>query len=179
MSASAAQARPPVTPDDVAKRVAHFRDLNFTPRGHLDTYIPGHERLIAAVIGPGAMEDPSHSPAIVAKDGFHVTYARCKPGNGNALHDHDTVEVFIALTGRWSIRYGAEAEHEVVLEQFDTISIPPGILRQFKNVSDQEAILLAIIGGTEAGHVFWPDTVIAEAAKNGARLDAEGHIMHA
>lgn len=165
-----------VAPETVAGRIAHFHDLNFTNRGHLDTAIPGFERKLASVIGPGVMEDGSHDPAIAADDGFHLTYVICKPGNGNALHDHDTVEVFLAMNGRWEIRYGTDGDHVVVLEPFDVISVPPGILRQFKNVSDTEAVLLAIVGGHGRGKVFWPDSVITEAKKHGAALDVEGRL---
>lgn len=163
--------------EQMPSRIVRYRDMDFTHRGHLDTYIPGHERETAAVIGPGVMEDPSHQPAIISTDGFNLTYARAKPGHGNALHDHDTVEVFVPLNGRWSIRYGEDGAHEAILDPFDVISIPPGILRAFKNVSDQEACLLVIVGGDNPGHVLWPEQIIAQAAAHGARLDENGHVQ--
>jgi mannose-6-phosphate isomerase-like protein (cupin superfamily) len=173
---SSADAKTP-SAADVAGRVAHFRDLEFTQRGHLDTFIPGHERETVAVIGGGVMEDPSHAPAVVAADGFHVTYARVKPGHGNALHDHATVEVFIPMSGRWSIRCGAGGEHETILEAWDVISIPPGIQRSYTNIGDGEAYLMAILGGDDPGQVLWPQRTLAEAARHGATLDEHGQVV--
>lgn len=156
--------------------IARYRDLRFSARGHLDTFIPGHERTIAAVIGAGVMEDPEHRPAIIGADGFHVVYARVKPGHGNALHDHPSVEVFIPLDGRWEIRWGPNAEEGVILEAWDTIRIPPGVLRQYKNVGESEACILAILGGQDAGKVTWAPGVIEAAAARGAVLDAAGNV---
>lgn len=161
---------------DMAGRVARFAELRFSRHGHLDTYLPGHEREIAAVIGPGVMEDPNHRPAIVAADGFNVTYARVEPGNGNALHDHKTVEVFIPLSGRWSFRWGEAGEHEVVLDAWDTISIPPGVNRCYRNVGGETACLLAIIGGSDPGEVVWARSVLEAAARRGVTLDERGQV---
>lgn len=170
------QPHPAFPASEMPKRIVRYRDMAFTHRGHLDTFIPGHERETAAIIGPGVMEDPSHRPAIPSTDGFNLTYARAKPGQGNALHDHETVEVFVPLNGRWSIRYGEDGAEEVILDPFDVISIPPGILRAFKNVSDQEACLLVIVGGDDPGHVLWPQQVIDRAAQHGAHLDVHGQV---
>jgi quercetin dioxygenase-like cupin family protein len=105
-----------------------------------------------------------------------VTYARVKPGHGNALHDHATVEVFIPMSGRWSIRYGAGGEHETILETWDVISIPPGIQRSYTNIGDGEAYLMAILGGDDPGQVLWPQQTLAEAARHGATLDEHGQV---
>lgn len=162
---------------DMAKRIARFADLAFVEHGHLDTYLPGHERETSAVIGPGVMEDAAHRPAIVTADGFNVTYARVKPGQGNALHDHPTVEVFIPMSGRWSIKWGEKGENEAILEQWDTISIPPGIARSYRNIGSEVAFIMAILGGTDSGHVIWSKRTLDEAASRGITLDAEGKVM--
>jgi uncharacterized RmlC-like cupin family protein len=163
---------------NVRGRIAHFKNLKFSSHGHLDTYIPGNERELVPVIGPGVLEDPSLRPTIVATDGFNVTYVRCKPGNGNALHDHETVEVFIPLTGRWKICWGEHGEEEAILEPYDVISIPPGVHRNFRNVSDTEAMMIAILGGTDSGKVIWAEEVIEQAKRHGAELDEHGFIVH-
>jgi quercetin dioxygenase-like cupin family protein len=162
---------------DVRSRIAHFKDLKFTSHGHLDTYIPGNERELVPVIGPGVLEDPSLRPAIVTTDGFNVTYVRCEPGNGNALHDHETVEVFIPLTGKWKICWGEHGEQEAILEPWDVISIPPGVHRNFRNVGDKLATMIAIIGGNDSGKVIWAPQVLEEAKRHGASLDEHGFIV--
>jgi quercetin dioxygenase-like cupin family protein len=161
---------------DMKGRIAHFADLKFVEHGHLDTYLPGHERETSAVIGPGVMEDKTHKPAIVTTDGFNVTYARVKPGHGNALHDHPTVEVFIPMDGRWSIKWGEKGENEVILEPWDTISIPPGIARAYKNIGNKTAHIMAILGGTDPGHVIWSKRTLDEAAERGVTIDIDGKV---
>jgi quercetin dioxygenase-like cupin family protein len=165
------------TPElDVAKRIARFAELPFVEHGHLDTFLPGHERETSAVIGPGVMEDSAHRPAIPVADGFNVTYARVKSGHGNALHDHPTVEVFIPMSGRWSIKWGEQGEHEAILEEWDVISIPPGIARAYKNIGSETAFIMAILGGSNSGHVIWSKRTLDEARQRGVTLDGEGRV---
>jgi quercetin dioxygenase-like cupin family protein len=161
---------------DLRQRVARFAELKFSSHAHLDTYLPGNAREICPVIGPGVLEDPALKPPIAA-DGFNVTYVKCAPGNGNALHDHPTVEVFIPMTGKWSFRWGANGEDEVVLGPWDVISIPPGIERQFRNVGGEDAHMMAILGGSDAGKVIWSKRVLDEARKRGLDLDKEGYVV--
>ncbi len=64
------------------------------------------------------------------------------------LHAHFfTVEHFFCLSGRFRIRWGDEGENETFLEPFDLIAVPPGVCRDFTNVSDQTAHLLVLITG--------------------------------
>ena len=176
MDAKPTRERKPVDPATVNSRIARYRDLKFTKRGHLDTFIPGYDREVVAVIGPGVLEDPSHRPAIDATDGFNVTYVKCKPGEGNALHDHETAEVFIPMAGRWHMTYGDNGEFEATLGPYDLISFPAGVMRSFKNVSDVEALLLVIVGGNDPGRIYWPASLLEMAAKHGAVLDAQGQV---
>ena len=72
-------------PDDIAVRqimdgrVAHFKSLTKSPQAFVDTRLPGHERDIYNVIGPGVSEDPALLPAIADAQGqapSKVTSAR-------------------------------------------------------------------------------------------------------
>ncbi len=160
----------PISVDDMRKRIARFKDLKPISRGFLDTVIPEHARDVFNVIGRGVTEDPSGAPAIADARDFNVTYVRAEPGNGAALHDHLTVEVFIPLTGRFAIIWGDHGEHEVELEPFDVISVPPGVMRGFRNVHHEAAYLLAIQGGADPGRVTYADQVIERAREHGAKV---------
>lgn len=152
------------------KRIARFGELVPIPRGFLDTAIPGHARDVFNVIGHGVTEDDSVAPAIPDARDFNVTYVRAEPGNGAALHDHETVEVFIPLTGRFAILWGEHGEHEVELGPFDAISVPPGVMRGFRCVHHEAAYLLAIQGGTDPGRVTYADDVLKRAKELGVKL---------
>jgi hypothetical protein len=69
------------------------------------------------------------------------------------LHNHDTNETFIAMTGTWRASWENERgklEH-VDLKPLDVISFPPGASRRFMNVTkgpkNRPSILMFVIGG--------------------------------
>lgn len=164
-----------MTRDPLEGRVARFRPEEGNDGLFIDAVIPGHARRIWSVIGPNVGEDRSESPAIPPED-FHLAILKAAPGNGAALHTHTTVEVFMPLTGRWEIFYGERGEHDLVLEQWDVCSVPAGVWRGFRNADAEDAFLLALVGGTDAGRLTWAPEVIEEAASRGKRLDAAGYI---
>lgn len=84
-------------------RIAHFSDLTKSPQAFVDTRLPEHARDIYNVIGPGVSEDPELLPSIADAQDFNLTYVGAEPGKGAALHDHPTVEVFVAMSGRWAV----------------------------------------------------------------------------
>jgi uncharacterized RmlC-like cupin family protein len=159
-----------------ATRVARFKSLKPSPRAFLDTAIPGFERLIYNVIGRGVTEDASLAPAITDARDFNMTLVKKAPGNRVGLHDHPTVEVFMALTGRWGVYWGDSAENEVTLEQWDVISVPPGVMRGFRNIGTEDAYLLALLGGSDSGHVEWSPKVVETARQHGVELDDRGNV---
>ena len=53
--------------------------------------------------------------------------------------------------------------YETILGQYDTVSVSVGLSRGFRNVSDETAMMRAIIGGTNPGKVLWPQETIDEA----------------
>ncbi len=166
-----------VSTEEMLERTAKFDKLRPSKMAFLDTRIPGHERDIYNVIGEGVTEDPSLTPAITAVQDFNVTYVGAEPGKGAALHSHTTVEVFISMSGRWSVFWGDDGENEVILEPWDVVSVPTEVMRGFRNVGDGHGYLMAILGGTDAGRVAWAQRVLDEATESGLSLDAEGNVV--
>ena len=163
--------------DEMLERVARFSELRPSKQAFVDTRIPEHVRDIYNVIGRGVTEDPDLKPAITAVEGFNVTYVGAEAGKGAALHSHSTVEVFIPLSGRWSVFWGDEGENEVILDTFDCVSVPVGVMRGFRNVGEGHAYLMAILGGADAGRVGWARSVLERAAETGLALDAKGNVV--
>lgn len=156
---------------DMEKRIARFDGMRPNKMAFLDMRLPGHERDIFNMIGAGVNDDPDTKPAIPFVNGFTVTYNGCEPGMGSGLHDHETCEVFIPLTGRWSVFWGANGEHEAILDQFDVISLPVGVMRGFRNVGEDRAVLMAIIEGNDPGSVDWHPDVVAALQEAGRESD--------
>lgn len=166
-----------VSKEEMLKRVARFKELKPSLQAFVDSRIPGHEREIFNVIGRGVTEDASLAPAITDARDFNVTFVHAGPEKGAALHAHPTVEVFIALSGRWAAYWGDHGENEIILEQWDTISVPPGVMRGFRNAGSEDAYLMAILGGRDAGKVAWAPAVLERAKQTGLELDEQGNLL--
>jgi mannose-6-phosphate isomerase-like protein (cupin superfamily) len=164
-----------VSADPLEGRVARLSDLEPSDALFVDTVIPGYARTIWSIIGPNVGENRDAQVAIPPDD-FNLAVIEAEPGNGSALHTHTTVEVFMALSGRWHVFYGENEEHETFLEQWDVCSVPAGVWRGFRNAGSSPAKLLAIVGGTDAGRLTWAPHVLEEAKRRGMTLDEQGYM---
>ena len=99
-----------------------------------------------------------------------MSLVHCDPGKSAPLHNHLTQEVFVALTGRWEVFWGPEGSRSVTLEPWDTVSIPPGVSRGFRNVGSEPAYLMGMASGQDPGMINWPDPVRAAAQAAGVHL---------
>ena len=131
---------------DMMRRVARFKDLKGSDGGLPDSKAPRCERTLYNVIGfqppddeSGAVispvgDDASRISAIPISEGFNLGYCRAKPGKGPMMHNHDTNETFIPMTGVWRCSWENEkGEVESIdLNPLDVISFPPGAIRRFE-----------------------------------------------
>lgn len=145
-----------VTLEEMESRVARFSQI--TPQSNSYSEEDGipkeaYEMLTAKTLyllmSPECQGGPmAHQPAVVTKDKMSVIIAECPPGDRPLLHAHHrTNETFFCLDGRFRIRWGDEGENQTYLEQYDMIAVPPGVVRDFTNVSDKTARLLVWITG--------------------------------
>ena len=168
--------RPVVTPEEMKQRVAIFSRLKSSSMPLIDAVMPEYNRDIFNIIGRGVTEDASMEVAINDARDFHMAVIRCEPGKGTGLHTHETLEVFMPLSGTWSVQWGDDGKNELTIGPWDVISIPTKIMRGFRNDSPGEAFMLSILGGTDPGRVTWCDRVMAAATKAGYALDDHGNI---
>lgn len=158
---------------EMMKRVARFRKLKGSDGGLPDSPLPECRRTLYAVIGFQPPEtdsaaatspvgdDASAMPAIGIAEGFNLGYCKAKPGKGPLMHNHDTNETFIAMTGRWRCEWNeGKAMERVDLDPLDVISFPVGVARRFMNVTydepGKEHVLMFIIGGNQPQAEFTP-----------------------
>ena len=166
-----------VTMEAMLARTARFKRLVPSKEAFVDTRLPEYQRDIFNVIGEGVTEDANLGVAIAAVEGFNVTYIGADPGKGAALHSHDTVEVFFAMTGRWALYWGDEGEQEIEMDTLDMISVPAGVMRGFRNIGEAHAYMMAVHGATDAGRVTWSPKVLKRAQETGLKLDADGYLV--
>lgn len=101
------------------------------------------------------------------------------PGKGSSLHDHQTIEVFLPLTGRWAIGLGDDGEHEIILEPFDIFSVPPGVMRSVRNAGTEPGFIVAIPGRHGTGRqVRWSKHINEKAKVLGLVVNDDGDLVH-
>jgi uncharacterized RmlC-like cupin family protein len=159
---------------EMEKRTARFKKLTPHPTTFLDQAFPENRRDVFNIIGRGVSEEKGASAEITDVDGFNVQMSRCKPGQGNGLHSHETVETFMPFNGTWAIQWGDAGENQIVLEQFDLISVPPGVMRCFRNIGNEEAYLFTILGGTDPGRLTWSPELVRQAKERGWEVTDDG-----
>lgn len=152
-----------------SERVGRYKALKSSAKAFIDTRLPNGERDILTVIGRGVIEDADLAPPIKDNRDFNVAYIRAKHGCGATLHIHETNEVFIPLKGQWGIYWQNRdgSRHEVVLDPYDTVSVPIGLSRGFRYLGRGEGLMMAIVGGTDPGRVHWPKETITMAKAHG------------
>ena len=151
----------PISKDEMQARVWRFDALRGSPNAFIDAAVPGHERVLYGALGTGTADEQIFK-AVKAAENFHIDFIKAGPGQGAALHSHDSEEVFIVMTGRWRVRWGTHGENELDLGQFDGVSVPSGVMRSFENLGETENILMAIIGGKTPGHCVWSESILEE-----------------
>ena len=159
--------------EEMASRLARFKDLVPLPVQN-DSVIPlnardiVYARQILSVVGIETSTPVSMGAPIKGAAGMTMAIGVCPPGQGPELHAHrKTYETFTVLQGRFEVTWNDDGGERLVLEKFDTLSVPPGVCRGFRNISDEEGLLQAVITG-DAGDMQDIDF----ARSIGDRLDA-------
>ncbi|MEY2660202.1 MAG: hypothetical protein RLZZ123_1374 [Pseudomonadota bacterium] len=144
-----------ISTEEMARRVSRFQQLRPLPVQASDRAPQAardvvYARELLSVIGlEGTAKSPINTAApITGAAGMTMTLARCPAGQGPGLHNHkDTFETFTVLEGRFEVCWNDQGQDRLELERFDTISIPPGVYRSFRNIGDTEGLLQVIITG--------------------------------
>jgi hypothetical protein len=141
------------TPAQMQKRVARFDQLKYPPDRYPDSKLPGHERRNYLVVGTGLLIEGGKDPmsAIPIPEGLQLSYGKMRPGNGPKLHNHDTLETFIAIKGTWRVIWGLDKANSVDLGPLDVCAVPPFVPRTFicltTEEGEEEGLIMAIQPG--------------------------------
>lgn len=160
-------------------QIVRYGDLIPCKTAFIDAHTPGSDQKENfTIIGGGVSESPDQHVHIKTTPGYNIGAAGQPPKCRNSLHSHHTAEVFFVLSGRWRFfwgRYGTAGE--VVLEEGDIFNIPTGIFRGFENIGTDYGMIMAILGGDDAGGgVLWAPQVIEEARAHGLMLGENGAL---
>ena len=168
-----------LTQENMERRIVRYGALQPCRTAFIDAHTPGSDQKENfTIIGAGVSESPDQHIHIKETPGFNIGAAGQPPRCRNSLHSHTTAEVFFVLAGRWRFFWGRwGTAGEVVLEKGDIFDIPTGIFRGFENVGTDYGMIMAILGGDDAGGgVTWAPQVIQEAKDHGLVLSEEGKL---
>jgi mannose-6-phosphate isomerase-like protein (cupin superfamily) len=164
---------------DMQTRIVRYGELEPCRTAFIDAHTPGSDKKENfTIIGGGVSEAADQHVHITVPHGFNIGAAGQPPNCRNSLHDHRTAEAFFVLSGRWRFFWGRwGTAGEVVLEPGDIFNIPTGIFRGFENIGTDYGMIMAILGGDDAGGgVIWAPQVIEEAAAHGLVLGQNGKL---
>ena len=165
--------------NDMSSRIVRYGDLKPCRTAFIDAHTPGsNQKENFTIIGAGVSEAADQHVHIRETPGFNIGAAGQPPKCRNSLHYHRTAEVFFVLKGRWRFFWGRwGTAGEVVLEEGDIFNIPTGIFRGFENIGTDYGMIMAVLGGNDAGGgVVWAPQVIEDAKAHGLVLGANGRL---
>lgn len=158
-------------------RIVRYGELKPCKTAFIDAHTTGSDQKENfTIIGGGVSESPDQHVHITDQIGFNIGAAGQPPKCRNSLHSHTTAEVFFVLKGRWRFFWGRHGDAgEFIAEEGDIFNIPTGIFRGFENVGTDYGMIMAILGGDDAGGgVTWAPQVIEEASAHGLVLGENG-----
>ena len=165
-----------MTAADVAQRTARFDKLQAMSTLKDNPLVPEAARdiFLARKIMPIVLEQTQNAfgsvAAIYGAAGLTMNISVCPPGQGPGLHAHHrTFETFFVLEGAFEFSVNDDGGEKVVLNKWDTLSVPPGVCRGFRNVADRDSVLMTVITGGvhDRNDISLPPSI-------GQRIDAFG-----
>ncbi len=164
---------------DLEARIVRYGELMPCKTAFIDAHTPGSDQKENfTIIGGGVSESLDQHVHIKETPGFNIGAAGQPPKCRNSLHSHRTAEVFFVLKGRWRFFWGRYGDAgEVTLEEGDIFNIPTGMFRGFENIGTDYGMIMAILGGDDAGGgVIWAPQVIEDAKAHGLVLGEDGKL---
>lgn len=165
---------------NMEQNIVRYGDLIPCKTAFIDAHTPGsNQKENFTIIGGGVSESVDQHVHIAQPIGFNIGAAGQPPRCKNSLHSHRTAEVFFVAKGRWRFFWGRWGDAgEVVLEEGDIFNIPTGIFRGFENIGTDYGMIMAVLGGDDAGGgVVWAPQVITDAADHGLVLAETGKLI--
>lgn len=162
---------------DVISRLVRADDRQWYRDALLSTAGVANGVDVASVIGCGVNQNRDVAPAITYPHGFSLQWLRAAVGAETGRHVIDEPAVVILTDGEWEIEVDGSSGSETVScpARGSIISIPQGVVRNFRNIGGQRAELILVVGQDRAA-VQWSTDVVASARARGFVIDANGFV---
>ena len=165
-----------MTKEEVKQRTARIDKLQAMSTLKDNPLVPEAARdiFLARKIMPIVLEQTQNAfgsvAAIYGAAGLTMNISVCPPGQGPGLHaHHKTFETFFVLEGKFEFSVNDDGSEKVVLNKWDTLSVPPGVCRGFRNIDSKDSTLMTVITGGvhDRNDISLPPSI-------GAAIDAHG-----
>ena len=169
------------TPEQMARRVVRFADLDWSTRALLDATMPGCGAQMAPVIGLGMTQERDHAAAVVNSHGFSIEWLKLPAGGGVSRHRLQDKQVLIVYQG--AVEIAVESGSAVVptvargsTGGWDSFAMPAGCWRSYRNQGDTDAVVLVMTPGDGRKTIDWSPEVIKAAGILDRAIDANGFV---
>ena len=165
-----------MTKEEVKQRTARIDKLQAMSTLKDNPLVPEAARdiFLARKIMPIVLEQTQNAfgsvAAIYGAAGLTMNISVCPPGQGPGLHaHHKTFETFFVLEGKFEFSVNDDGAEKVILNKWDTLSVPPGVCRGFRNIDSKDSTLMTVITGGvhDRNDISLPPSI-------GAAIDAHG-----
>ena len=169
------------SPEQMARRVVRFDDLDWSSRSLLDAAMPQRGGQMAPVIGQGMTQDRDHAAPVSNSHGFSIEWLRLPAGGGVSRHRLREKQVLVAYQGAVEIAVeSADAEVPTLArgsaEGWDSFAMPADCWRSYRNRGDTNAVVLVMTPGDGRKTIDWSPEVIESAGRLDRAIDANGFV---
>jgi quercetin dioxygenase-like cupin family protein len=169
------------TPQQMARRIVRFQDLQWSGPALLDSALPGCGAQLASAVGLGMSEDRDAESPVANAHGVSIEWLRIPPGGRVSRHLLAEKQVLIAKGG--TIEVEVETSDGPVRHAlsggpaaWDTIALQADCWRTLRNPGSQEGLAILMTTGNHPKRIRWHEDVVREAARAGLAIDAAGCV---
>ena len=177
------------TPEQMAKRIVRFADLQWSGHALLSSVLPGCGAHMAPVIGIGMSEDRNHVAPVNNAHGFSIEWLRIPAAASVPEHSLQSKQVLCVYQGEVEISVSNDhLDREIRFQEatkiiatgspagWDSYAMPASVWRSYRNTGAGDAVLLVMTPGDGRKPVTWAPSVLQAAAGVGYSHDANGYV---
>jgi quercetin dioxygenase-like cupin family protein len=169
------------TPEQMARRVVRFAELDWSLDALLDSSLPGCGGAIAPVIGLGMSQERNHLAPVMNAHGFSIEWLRLPAGGSMSRHSLSDKQVLVVYRGEVALTIeGSDAPVTITAkgagQGWDSYAMPADCWRSYRNTGAGEAVVLVMTPGDHRKNLVWDDTVLQAAGNANRAIDANGYV---
>jgi quercetin dioxygenase-like cupin family protein len=167
-----------VSREEMMSRIVSTNARDFQP-AFIDQTLPTGGAQIAPVIGFGMTQNRDHAAPVTNPHGFSAEWLRIEPGQSVGPFMVDEKMVLMMHEGQAKLDYADGGGASVVLNGWDTYSVPGGIFRTLTANGDIPVEVLVVLSGDHRKRPVFAPNILDAAQTAGLGLDAGGFVAKA